>query len=220
MIARIGGVLETVTGTSVVLRLAPGTGTGLELAVEVLIPASHAQRLEPRVGERVVLHTLTVLESPNQGASFVPRLLGFESADERAFFELLTGVKGIGTRKALRVMSEPAGVIAGMVVARDTRALQRLPEIGKRLAETMVAELSDRVTRFAEAGAAGPAPRAGGEIEARWGRLPAPARDAVEALITLGEAGPDAERKVARVVSELGEGVETEAILAAVFGRR
>jgi Holliday junction DNA helicase RuvA len=205
MICRITGVLERAEGLSAEVAIPGG------MVHEVLVPAYLAPELAGRIGSPVTLHTLEYLESHNQGASFVPRLVGFARPEERDFFELLTTVKGIGNRKALRALAEPPGVIARAIVSRDTRALQQLPEIGKRLAETMVAELVGKVDRFA-AWESGPA-----ETKPSAGPLRGPAEEAVAALVALGEQRADAETRVRKAVAG-GRGTTAEEIVAAALG--
>ena len=78
----------------------------------------------------------------------IPRLAGFLSVEDRAFFELFTTCKGIGNRKALRAMSLDVGQLAGAISDRDIALLQTLPDIGRRTAETIIATLHGKVDRF------------------------------------------------------------------------
>ena len=62
---------------------------------------------------------LHYLEGQANGAVFRPRLVGFTSDRDRRFFELLTSVKGIGYRKALRALAMPIATIARAVAEKD-----------------------------------------------------------------------------------------------------
>lgn len=223
MIARLSGTLASLDDGSALLDLPSG------IAHEVLIPAYLAQRFERQVGTAVTLHTLEYLESQNQGASFIPRLIGFTSAIEREFFELLTSVKGLGNKRALRAMASEPSFIARAIHERDTRALQRLPEIGPKLAELIVHELKNKVERFTlgigsqpvsvtptgspDSAAIEPKPprskprvrlgEQGAPPEAREiepTAIAPPIRQSIETLIALGEAPFEAERLVARAI--------------------
>lgn len=214
MIARLTGKLESIEGASACVS--PEAGG---LTYEVLLPAYLAERLTGRLGQVVTLVTLQYLESQNQGSSYVPRLIGFTSAQERDFFELFTTVKGIGNRKALRAMAVEPAVIARAIASKDARGLYQLPEIGKRLAETVIAELTGKVEGYLAAS----------EIEAldRGARaatpLPDAAGEAIAALMGLGETRPEAERLVRRAVDRLaGEGgaVSVDQVLHAVYAGR
>jgi Holliday junction DNA helicase RuvA len=150
MITRLTGTLESLDKHGAVIMPAGQTGVGFE----VLLPGYLADFLLTSggptglVGRLVTLCTLNYLESQNQGASFVPRLIGFGSAQERAFFELLTSVKGLGNRRGLRALAMEPGLIARAIVERDTRVLQKLPEIGPKLAESIVHELKSKAEPF------------------------------------------------------------------------
>jgi Holliday junction DNA helicase RuvA len=206
MITRLTGTLEAIEDGIAIVAVSE-----VGLAYEVLLPAYMVEPLEARVGQTITLQTRHHLESLNQGASFIPRLIGFVSTADRRFFELFTTVKGLGARKALRALAEEPGVIARHIAARDARSLQKLPEIGKRLAETIIAELSDRVAPYL----ADDLDRA--EPKPRKRVITPPAEEAIEALIALGESRVDAERKVERALSRNGELTSAEAILASAF---
>ncbi|MEY4827026.1 MAG: Holliday junction ATP-dependent helicase RuvA, partial [Planctomycetota bacterium] len=111
------------------------------LAYEVLVPAADVTALAGQRGATVRFVTLHYLEGQGQGSSFWPRLIGFRSAEDRDFFELFTTVKGIGNRKALRALQRPFAEVAAAIARRDEKALTGLPEIGKKMAETIVVEL-------------------------------------------------------------------------------
>ena len=206
MITRLTGTLEAIEDGVAVVGV-PETG----LAYEVLLPTYMVEHLESRVGHSITLQTRHHLESLNQGASFIPRLIGFVSPADRRFFELFTTVKGLGARKALRALAEEPGAIARHIASRDARSLQKLPEIGKRLAETIIAELSDRVAPYL----ADDLDRV--EPKAPKRAITPPAEEAIEALIALGESRLDAERKVERALSRNGDLASAEAILANAF---
>jgi Holliday junction DNA helicase RuvA len=221
MISSVIGTLVSLEGGLAVLK--PAGPLGEAATLEILLPAYLTERLMTRVGEQVVLATFLYLEGQGQGTSFEPRLLGFATADERCFFDLFTTVKGIGNRKALRAMARPPAEIAGAIVRGDAKALTQLPEIGKKLAETMILELKDKVAAYASA--ASLAPGAGGASIP--GRRPAamvepaltgPAGDAVEALIRLGEQRLEAERRVMRAIDKhKGQELPVERLIALVF---
>ncbi len=200
MLARIIGRIEFVDTTTALIAPEPG------LAYEVLLPLHLADRLAARLGEDVTLHTMEYLEAVSQGSSFRPRLLGFETRQERAFFERLTRVKGLGAKRALRAMAEPAGEIAAAITRRDAVFLQRLPEIGKRLAETIIAELHGKVDAFSDVAASG-------KVVTR----PGAAEQAIAALERLGQSRNEAERLVTKAIEREPALDSPDAILAAAF---
>jgi holliday junction DNA helicase RuvA len=206
----------TATGSGTALIEPEGSSTGYEL----LLPGFLAIRMEQQVGQIVRLRTLHYLESHGQGTSFIPRLIGFSNDAERRFFEVFTTVKGLGYRRALRALAEEPPLIAEMIVTKDARALTRLPEVGKRLAETIIAELTGKVDAFLDLGATDGL----GSFEPKpvrtTSKLPPIASDAVEALVALGESRSEAERRVETVLArQNGEPLTTvEAVLQRALG--
>ncbi|HPS52742.1 MAG TPA: OB-fold domain-containing protein, partial [Phycisphaerae bacterium] len=133
MIARISGRVEEVTSASVLIDSGGG------LCYEVLVAACDVGRLASRLGQEVVLHTIHIIDGDPTRGSLTPRLIGFLSQSDRAFFREFTKVKGIGVRKALRALVRPVAEIAAAIENKDNNALVALPEIGKRMAEQIIA---------------------------------------------------------------------------------
>ena len=188
------------------------------LAYEVLVPAADVTALAGQRGATVRFVTLHYLEGQGQGSSFWPRLIGFRSAEDRDFFELFTTVKGIGVRKALRALQRPFAEVAAAIARRDEKALTALPEIGRKMAESIVVELKDKVARFT-ATATGGMPTA--TVAATMApALAGAAGDAVIVLVQLGEARPQAERLVERALQVEGSQAAPEVLVAAALRMR
>ena len=200
MIARIAGILETVTDGAALIDAGGG------LCYEVLVPACDVERLTRRIGQDVRLHTIHFLEGDLSHGQGAPRLVGFSDESDREFFRLFTTVKGIGIRKALRALIRPVGEVAAAIQGKDTKMLVALPGIGKRAAETIIAELHGKVEPFA-----GEVP-GGGEPE-----MPAAGEEAVAVLVQLGERRADALALVQRVLTVAPELDSPEAILQQVY---
>ena len=203
VIAAIEGELISVGGQSALIRSGAMT-------YEVLIPAADAPALAGVIGSNVNFVTLHYLESQGQGSSFWPRLIGFQSVSDRDFFELLTSVKGIGNRKALRALQRSFADIAAMIEQKDFAALQSLPEIGRKTAETIVVELKDKVARFT-LGATNPVRAIGAA------KLSGAVADAVVVIMQLGESRVVAERLAERAALVVGKSAAAEAIVAAAL---
>ena len=216
MLTRLTGILESVDDA---LTITVGA-----FALRVEAPRYLLDRLGDEgagvVGQAITVHTRLDLEGHNQGTSFSPRLVAFATPDEREFFDLFTSVKGLGTRRALRALAKEPSHIAAAIVAKDARTLQQLPEIGKRLAETVIAELSGKVDRFATElamqGLGAGMPARAAVIEPR--RLAPAAEEALAALMALGESRPDAERKVQVALTRAGPGADANQLVNTVFG--
>jgi len=213
MLTRLNANLESIAEGSIptaTLSISPA------MAIEVLIPAYLAQELEPQIGTTITLHTHLYLESQGQGTSFIPRLIGFASILDRSFFEVFTTVKGVGSKKALRAMIESPAQIASSIISKDAKALVKLPEIGKRTAETIIAQLTGKVERFAGDAIMNPAAsHAASFIE--HPTLPSAAIEAIAALVALGEQRNNAEQKVQLALTRTSPDADVDTIVNAVF---
>ena len=128
MIAFLEGVVAGKTATSVLLNVG---GVGFEVSM----PTSGLARL-PETGERAVVHTY--MQVRDDGMS----LFGFLSLEEKALFERLITVSGVGPKVALAALSsyEPAKLV-DLIAAQDVAAVQRVPGIGKKMASRIILEL-------------------------------------------------------------------------------
>jgi Holliday junction DNA helicase RuvA len=110
-------------------------------------------------------------------------LFGFLTERERSLFLLLLGVAGIGPKVALTVLSGiPPSELVAALRKQDVRRLVAVPGVGKKTAERMVLELSEKVAAFAE--------------EAPPETAAVAAEDVTSALVNLGYRKTDAERSV------------------------
>lgn len=160
------------------------------LAYEVLVPSYAVRELSACCGQQVTLHTLDYLEGSATGGNLTPRMIGFLHPEDRAFFKHFITVKGVGVRKGLRALAAPVARIAADIEAGDTAALTRLPGIGRRVAELIVAELRGKVGAHAYDADQVPA--------AVKGDLSDDQHDAIEILVAWGDSRADAERWIAR----------------------
>jgi Holliday junction DNA helicase RuvA len=201
MIARMTGRIEEVTTTTVLVD--PGVGVWYEL----LIPTCDSGRLSSRLGQEVVLYTIHFIEGdPSRGGPVTPRLVGFASQSDRDFFRLFTTVKGVGVRKALRALVRPMSEVAAAIENKDAKALTALPEIGKRTAEQIIAELNGKAGEYA------------GDIQAvEEVDIPAAGSEAIAVLVQLGEKRADAATLVERVLGVAPELDSAEAIIQQVY---
>ncbi len=74
-----------------------------------------------------------------------PRLVGFSREIERDFFKKFIEVPKVGPSLATQAMIFSVSTIAAWIEQGDTEALKRLPKIGTRTAETIVAQLKGKV---------------------------------------------------------------------------
>lgn len=137
----------------------------------------------PAVGEPVQVRTY--LQVSDNGIA----LYGFLTLEEKALFERLIGVSGVGPKVALAALSSftPEALVAA-VQAQDVAAVQKIPGVGKKTASRIILELKGSFDQglaslFDVSGAPSSAAAAAAE------RL----KGAREALLALGFASAEAE---------------------------
>src|SRR5262249_27716248 len=106
---------------------------------DVTIPVSTFTKLpDPGAEVRLRIHT-HVRED-------VLALYGFLTQDEKALFEKLIGVSGIGPTLAVKILSGLAAAdLINSIRRGEVDQLVRIPGIGKKTAERMVLELRDKL---------------------------------------------------------------------------
>ena len=144
MIAKITGAVTEIHEEAIMLER---DGLGYE----VLVPGGLALRLRQHgaVGSDLTLHTLEYIEGGTSGGTMVPRLVGFMDPLDREFYRLLTSVKGLGPKKALKALAISTKQFATSIENGDHAVLCNLPAVGKRSAEKIVAELRGKCQKFA-----------------------------------------------------------------------
>jgi len=186
MIVRMTGIVSEVhDGYAVIDR----DGIGYE----VLVCGYALGELAASLGQQVTLHTMEYYEASSVGGNLTPRLIAFLHPEDRAFFARFITVKGVGVRRALKALVEPTSRVAAGIESGEAKALARLPGIGKRAADQIIAELKGKVADFA-LGAPDQLepPVAAGQ---RWTDEQ---RDALEVMIALGERRAEAQRWLER----------------------
>ena len=106
---------------------------------DVTIPVSTYTHL-PETGNEVRLRIHTHVREDALA------LYGFLTQDEKAMFEKLIGVSGIGPTLAIKVLSGLAAADLIQSIRRgEVDKLVRIPGVGKKTAERMVLELRDKL---------------------------------------------------------------------------
>jgi len=189
MICFIKGVVREKSPATVVLEAA---GIGYEMT----IPLSTYDVLPPEGRETMLFAHEIIREDAHL-------LYGFATKAERDLFRLLQNVSGIGPKTAI-------GAISGMSVRelraalaeRDVRRLSKISGIGKKTAERIVVELSDKVSPLETFSA--------GEKESP---LAAVYRDAVLALTQLGQPQDAVVKTVREIANSANPPKTTEEVV-------
>ena len=174
MIAHLCGVLLEKHPNQAIVETA---GVGYD----VTIPVSTFTKL-PDVGAEVRLRIHTHVREDTFA------LYGFLTQDEKALFEKLIGVIGIGPTLGVKILSGLAAPDLTNYIRRgEVDRLVRIPGIGKKTAERMVLELRDKLPAVS-----GSEPDSTPAADT----LSPVDQDVLSALLNLGCARPNAEAAV------------------------
>jgi Holliday junction DNA helicase RuvA len=131
MIASVAGTVIALTGEAAVVEVG-----GVGIAVQCT-PATLATL---RTGVETRLATSLVVREDSL------TLFGFASDDERAIFDTLQGVTGVGPRLAQAVLATHApDAVRAAVATDDVGALTLVPGVGRKGAQRLVLELKDKL---------------------------------------------------------------------------
>lgn len=192
MIAMLKGSVADRSTSDIVLDVG---GVGYEVSV----PMSTFEKLPEEGGEAKLFVQTVVREDAIQ-------LFGFSTREEKAAFQALVKVSGIGAKTALAVLSGmPVATLASAVASGESDLLTKIPGIGKKTAARLVLELKGKLGSELEAAAAAPRP-APGSVRA----------DVVAGLMALGYT----EREATAAAKDLPEGISaSEGIRMALRSR-
>ncbi len=186
MIAAVAGQLAAKSADRVVVQTQGG------VAYEVTVPLGVMERL-PGLGEPVTLATELVVREDGWS------LYGFLEDAERRLFQRLLTVNGVGPKIAVAFLSTlGAERGAKAIQKKDVAALSSVSGVGRKLAERLALELSDKLGELVSGQ---PAP------------LDAPARAALAALERLGYGGTEAERALRQALAGDGGDADAEALV-------
>lgn len=131
MIARLSGVVVAQTTDTVIVDV-HGVGYEVHLARPLL-----AQQVD---GADVTLYTSFIVREDAH------TLYGFASLAQRALFQQLIGVTGIGPKVALSLLSSLSDTdLRQAVAAGDVARLSKVPGIGKKTAERLILEMKGKL---------------------------------------------------------------------------
>ena len=143
------------------------------------------------------------------------QLFGFADREERAAFELLIGISGVGPRLALAILSGiGADELRGAVARQDRPRLQQIPGVGKKTAERVLLELRDKIDGARKRGSGAADPPASWQSEPSTGVRD----DAVSALVNLGYSRDVARKAVESALEGMEEDVAIERLIREALG--
>ncbi len=135
MIDYISGKIAELTPTQVILDN-HGIGYSIEISLQ-----TYAQ-LEGKEESKVFIYHHI------QSSSDVELFYGFASKDERALFELLISVSGVGVNTARVILSSfSTDELRDAILSENVNAIKSVKGIGLKTAQRMVLELKDKITK-------------------------------------------------------------------------
>ena len=144
-------MIATLRGT--VLQIEPPGFLVVEVGgvgFKVFVPGTVFDNLDG-VGRGVFLYTHLMVRED------ALTLYGFSSEEQRALFELLLTVQGVGPRLALSVLSTLSlDVLRSAVAQEQHEVIDRVPGVGRKTAEKIVFALKDKLGAGEALGALGP----------------------------------------------------------------
>jgi len=168
MIAGLRGELQAIASSWAIVSVGG-------VSFQVYMPASTLSALGA-VGEEVELYTHLYLREDNAA------LYGFTTPEERALFQTLTTVSGVGPKLALAMLSAMSvDKLTVAIASGSTDLLSEMPGVGKKMASRLVLELKGKLV------AGGLAPAELAEENA----------DVLTALTSLGYSVREAARAIA-----------------------
>lgn len=174
-----------------------GVGYDIAVSTSTLIKLGN-------IGQQVTVYTYLQVQED------ALRLFGFYSREEKAMFENLLTVSGVGPKLAIQILSgQELGQLVSSIVNADVKAIASSKGVGKKTAERIVLELQGKLN-------------ADGALESILGANATPivnsgdeiTRDAVEALMSFGISRSQAEQAVAKV---RGNADDLESVIALAF---
>lgn len=113
-------------------------GTG-PFIFEVLVPQSYS----PKTGSDITLFTSLFIREENMV------LFGFPSEPQKRFFQLVLTVPGVGPKLGMALLGAmPLSELARHLQTSNTKALEKVSGVGKKLAQRLVGDLKDKVDGY------------------------------------------------------------------------
>ena len=190
MIARLTGTLAAKSLDTIILDVG---GVGYELFVPLSVMESLAN-----LGDRATLAVHTLVRED------AITLYGFATTADRLLFQRLMTVSGVGPKLALQALSVYTGVeLQTALVTSDERSLMRISGIGKKTAQRMLLELSEKVALMDLGGGAASAQVGSSRVVS----------DLVLGLLDLGFTRKQADDAAIKLKGRADEGVAVEVLL-------
>ena len=179
MINSLNGIISAISSDSLTLEV---QGVGFEVFVDKHLLSQH------QIGDplRLLIHMVIRQD--------LLALYGFTSQDEKALFNLLISVDGVGPKLALAILSNLSlDNIRNAVLAEKPEYLVRIPGVGKNTAQKIVIHLQDKFPSYGDYQAIGSSNKDD---------------EVIESLVALGFSVIEAQTAVQSIPKDFSEDVE------------
>lgn len=186
MISLINGTVRSVSLDKTIVEVG---GVGLSLSI--------TQKTSAQLNVGVPAQFFTTLIVREDALT----LYGFLDDADRALFELVQTVSGIGPKVALSIVSALSPSQLGVAIAQeDISAIEKVPGIGRKGAQRLILELKGKLTDF-------------GTTSKVLHHQPVWREQLTSALVSLGFAAKDSDAAISQVVARLSEdGISAESL--------
>ena len=97
----------------------------------------------PPLGEIITLYTELIVREDSM------RIFGFAKKEDKELYKALSSLSGIGPKTALNIIGHLDQINLPQVIAnKETKPLERIPGIGKKMAERLIFELASHSAKF------------------------------------------------------------------------
>lgn len=135
MIDYISGSVAELTPTRIVIDN-HGMGYGIEISLQTY------ETVQGKEQSKIFIH-----QAVNQRDG-TEVMYGFASKDERALFELIIGVSGIGASSARMILSSmSADELRDAIIAENVNKIKSIKGIGLKSAQRLILELKDKIVK-------------------------------------------------------------------------
>jgi Holliday junction DNA helicase RuvA len=186
MISLVNGVVRSISLDKVIVEVG---GVGLSRAI--------AQKTSAHLNIGVQVQLFTTLVVREDALT----LYGFLEDGDRALFELVQTVSGIGPKVALSIVSALSpSQLAIAISQEDISAIEKVPGIGRKGAQRLILELKGKLTDF-------------GTSSKSDRHQPVWREQLTSALVSLGFNAKDSDAAISQVVARLSEdGIDAQAL--------
>jgi Holliday junction DNA helicase RuvA len=186
MISLVNGVVRAISLDKVIVEVG---GVGLSLAVTQKTSA------QLNIGVQIQLFTTLVVRED------ALTLYGFLEDGDRALFELVQTVSGIGPKVALSIVSALSPSQLAIAIAQeDISAIEKVPGIGRKGAQRLILELKGKLTDF-------------GTSSKSDRHQPVWREQLTSALVSLGFNAKDSDAAISQVIARLSEdGIDAQTL--------